>query len=106
MAAKKVMISQKMRDMSEEEIKKNRDALINIAKDIYPDCEIVDSYFEDYPESTVKNAPVWYLGKSIQKLSEADVLLVEKGAEEARGCKCEITIAEAYGIEVVFAKEH
>lgn len=103
---KKVMISQRMKDMPDDEIKKNRQKLIEYAeKELCPDgkVEIVDSYFEDYPDSTVTNKPVWYLGKAIQKLSEADILLVEDGAEDARGCKIEIAVAEAYGIEVVYA---
>lgn len=100
---KKVMISQRMRGVSDDLIQKNREDLINTIKtDIFPDedVEIVDSYFEDYPDSTIPNKAVCYLGNSITKLAEADVLVVEAGAEDERGCKIEISVAKAYGIDV------
>mgnify|MGYP001146107520 CR=1 FL=1 len=100
---KKVMISQRMKDVPDDVIQKNRKELeAHIRNNLFPheDVEIVDSYFEDYPASTIPNKPVWYLGKSIQKLADADALVVEAGANEARGCKIEITVAHAYGIDV------
>lgn len=100
---KKIMISQRMKDVSDDVVRENREKLINYVKrDLFSreEVEIVDSYFEEYPPNDTKNKPVWYLGKSIQKLSEADVLVVEEGAEYAKGCKIEILIAESYGIDV------
>ncbi len=105
---KKVMISQRMMGVSDDQIQKNREDLINTIKtDIFPDEEvvIVDSYFEENPDSTIPNKAVWYLGKSITKLAEADTLVVEAGAEYARGCKIEISVAKAYGIDVYLLSE-
>lgn len=100
---KNVMISQRMNGVPDDVIKENRGKIKDyVVNDLFPqdDIHFVDSYFEEYPASTIPNKPVWYLGKSIQKLAEANVLVVEAGAEEARGCKIEITIAQAYGIDV------
>lgn len=103
---KKVIISQVMRGLTDERIKEAREEIIyKINEELFPDeeVEIVDNYFEDYPESTVKNKPVWYLGKSILKLSEADALVVESHkALEARGCNIEYDVARAYDIPVYF----
>ena len=45
--------------------------------------------------------PLWFLGKSIQLLSEADVAYFAKGWEEARGCRSENACALEYGIELI-----
>lgn len=103
---KKVMISQVMRGLSDERIKEAREEIIyKINEKLFPneEIEIVDNYFEEYPDDTTKNKPVWYIGKSIQKLAEADALVVETHkALEARGCKIEYDVAYAYNIPVYF----
>lgn len=98
----KVFISQRMKDLSDDIISENRKKLTAyIEYKLFPeaDVEIVDSYFEEYPNDTCKNKGVWYLGKSLQKLSEADAFVIESGAEESRGCKIEMNVADAYGID-------
>lgn len=100
---KKVMVSQRMNGVEDSVIQETRKRIINyVSSTMFPDekVEIVDSYFEEYPSDNIPNKAVWYLGKSIQKLAEADLLVVESGAEDARGCKIEMDVARAYGIEV------
>ena len=46
--------------------------------------------------------PMWYLGESLKKLSEADVAIFAKGWWRSRGCKVEHESAVAYGIEVLY----
>lgn len=105
----KIIISQVMRGLTDERIKEAREEIIrSIKEDLFPneEVEIVDNYFEDYPDSTVKNKPVWYLGKSIQKLSDADAIVIESNkALEARGCKLEYDVANAYGIPIYFLND-
>lgn len=99
------MISQKMKNVADDQIRENREKLIEyVKKNLFSEeeVEIVDNYFEEYSSSDTKNKPVWYLGKSIQKLAEADVLVVEEGAQEARGSAIEILVARSYGIDVQY----
>lgn len=95
----KAFISQPMKDLSNEEIKAEREKAITSLKEKYgEDIEIIDSFFEDAPHDA---RPLWFLGKSIELLSTADVAYFCKGWENARGCKIENTCAIEYGLEVI-----
>lgn len=95
----KIFISQPMKGKSNEEIKKQRELLIAKAKEQFgEDAEIIDSFFEDAP---VEARPLWYLGKSLELLSTADVAVFAPDWEQARGCRIENTCAIEYGITVM-----
>lgn len=96
---KRLFISQPMRGKSHEEIMATRQKAIESAKrNLAEDIEVIDSYFEDAPAEA---RPLWYLGKSLELLSTADVAYFAKGWEEARGCRIENTCAIEYGIDVI-----
>lgn len=92
----KVFISQPMRGKTDEYIRKEREHLIKVAKEMYEDVEIIDSYFTDYDGSALK-----FLSRSIGKLAEADVAIFSADWENARGCCIEHEIALKYDVEVV-----
>lgn len=95
----KAFISQPMKDKTDEEIKAERAKAINSLKEKFgEDVEIIDSFFEGAP---VDAKPLWFLAKSLELLSTADVAYFCKGWETARGCKIENTCAIEYGIEVI-----
>lgn len=95
----KVFISQPMKDKTNEEILKEREQLIENAKKRYgDDIEVIDSFFKDVPHDA---KPLWFLGKSIELLSTADVAYFAKDWETARGCRIEHDCAVEYGVEVV-----
>ena len=101
---KNVFISQPMRGLTSDEIKANRFAAIKDIKKFVlskydEEVNIIDSYFEDAPQT--KLPALWWLGQSICKLSEADIIYCLKGYETARGCCIEVLCAKEYGIEVV-----
>lgn len=100
---KKVFISQPMRGRKDEEILKEREKIKKNIKDILEeDVEIIDSFLQEYPENVHDiHIPVWYLGKSIQLLSQADMIYLGEGWDKARGCKIEYEIAKAYGINII-----
>lgn len=75
--------------------------LISIKSSQQENVEIIDSFISDYPSEINKQIPVWYLGKSIQLLSQADIAYFGGDWANARGYKIEHSIAEAYGIEIV-----
>ena len=58
--------------------------------------EVIDSFFETVPENVT---PLWYLAKSLELLSTADVAYFAEGWQEARGCKIEHECAVQYGID-------
>ena len=99
---KKLFISQPMRGLTDEEILKVREEIKNRAeKTIGETLELINSFIEDYPEENNKFISVWYLGKSIQFLSQADIAYFGGNWRNARGCKIEYEIANAYGIKVI-----
>ena len=96
---KKLFISQPMKDKTNEEILEVRKKAIKSAeRELGEKVEVIDSFFQDAP---VNANPLWFLGKSIELLSTADVVYFAKGQEEARGCRIENTCAIEYGIETV-----
>lgn len=96
----KIFISQPMKDLSEEEIRHNREKAIKKIKSIYgDDAEIIDSFIEGEGNS------LWFLGKSIELLSTADVAYFLKGWNTARGCRIEYMCASNYGIGAYFEEE-
>lgn len=96
----KLFISQPMKDKTNEEIKFERNEIIQRVKEIYPDeeIEVIDSFFENAPHDA---NPLWFLGKSLELLSTADIAYFANGWENYRGCQIENQCAIAYGIDVV-----
>lgn len=96
---KRLFISQPMKDKTNEEILEARERAIEAAKKaIGEDVEVIDSFFKDAPHGA---KPLWFLGKSLELLSTADVAFFAKGWEDARGCKIENQCANAYGIRTI-----
>ena len=99
---KKIFISQPMKGLTDEEIlNKRQEIMKNAEKVIKEPVELIDSFIEDYPGEINKHIPVFYLGKSIQLLSQADIAYFGGDWRNARGCKIENEIAKQYGIEII-----
>ena len=99
---KKLFISQPMKGLTDEEILKAREEIKTRAEQaIGEQVELIDSFVEDYPKEINKSIPVWYLGKSIQFLSQADIAYFGGDWRNARGCKIEYEVANAYGIKTI-----
>ena len=95
----KIFISQPMNGKTDTEIKTERLAAIEKIEEVYGnDVEIVDSIITDAPDGA---KPLWYLGKSLQMLSEADGVYFMKGYESARGCIIEWEACHGYDIPVI-----
>ena len=97
---KKLFISQPMRDKSNEQIEAEHDRAVEAVKKHFNDnnVEIIDSFFKDAPHEA---KPLWFLGKSFELLSTADIAYFVKGWNEYRGCKMEHMAATEYGIDVI-----
>lgn len=99
MANKKLFISQPMNGKSDEEILAVRKkAIASVEHFLGEPVDVIDSFFQSAP---VDAKPLWFLGKSIELLSTADVAYFAKGWENARGCKLEHECCIQYGIDVI-----
>lgn len=96
---KRLFISQPMKGKTNEEILAVREKAIESAKrELGEEVEVIDSFFKDAPHDA---KPLWFLGKSLELLSTADVAYFAKGWGTARGCIIENKCAHEYGIELV-----
>ena len=97
----KLFISQPMKGKTDEEILAVREKAIASAKARITDdeeVEVIESFFQNAPADA---RPLWFLGKSLELLSTADVAYFAKGWEDARGCRIEHTCAIEYGIKAI-----
>ncbi len=94
---KKLFISQPMNGKTDDEILAVRANAIQAARDsLGEEVEVIDSFFKNAPAEA---QPLWYLGKSLELLSTADVVYFAPGWEKMRGCRIENRCAKEYGIE-------
>ena len=97
---KKLFISQPMRGKTDEEILLERVRAISEAQKFFKEpVKVIDSFFQSAP---VDAKPLWFLGKSLELLADADIAYFAKGWLDARGCKIEHDAAKAYGITVLY----
>lgn len=96
----KVFISQPMKDKTDEEILTERNRMIERVKELYPseEVEVLETFFQNAPHEA---RPLWFLAKSLEFLSTADVAVFAPGWDQYRGCRIENTCAREYGIAVV-----
>ncbi len=96
----KVFISQPMRDKTNEQIENERSIALSKIQTLYPNekLEVIDSFFKDAPHEA---KPLWFLGKSIELLSTADIAYFIGDWKNYRGCKIENQCCKSYGIEVI-----
>lgn len=89
----KVMICQPMSGKNEEQIRQERDELINKIQeegDTYIDTIFQDEVPEGY------DIPIYYLAKSIETIAYADKIIFMNGWDKARGCIIEHEVATSY----------
>lgn len=96
---KKLFISCPMRNRSEEDIKRSMEHMHKCAEAIFgEELEVIPSYLGHEFDKNVKNHSVYYLGRSISKLSEADCFIGVLGNTIWTGCDIESQVASAYHI--------
>ena len=96
----KVMISQPRRGKTEEQIKEERQKIVEKFNKMH--IEVINTMFtEEAPEDC--NVAVYYLGKSISAMKNIDALYMCDGWREARGCRVENQVAREYGIKILYS---
>lgn len=94
----KVMISQPMNGRNEEEIKKERQEIIQKFKNMHID--VINTLFREEPPENC-NSALYYLGKSISAMKDIDAIYMCDNWFNARGCKVENQVAREYGIKIL-----
>ena len=104
---KKIMISQPMNGLTEEEIINAQKKYFEYAKK--ENLEVVNTYFKDewYSQDSmslrgVVQMPVCFLAMSLEKMSQCNIVYFAKGWENARGCKIEHEVALQYGLDIIY----
>lgn len=69
------------------------------------DIEAFSGYVELEENPNIRNSALNYMGASLQKMAEADVVWACVGWKAARGCLLEIKAASAYGIDTINIRE-
>lgn len=87
----KIMISQPMSGKTEKQIKEEREAIIALIE------KEGNEYLDTVLDISEGLSPIYYLGESIKKMSEADGVIFMSGWESARGCIIEYNVAKMYG---------
>lgn len=96
---KKLFISQPMKDKTDEEILAIREKAIQSAKKQFgKEVEVIDSFFHDAPHDA---GPLWFLGKSLEFLSTADIAYFAKDWDKYMACKIENECCIEYGIDFI-----
>ena len=104
---KKIMISQPMNGLTEEQIINARNKFLEYAKK--ENFEVVNTYFQNewYSNESMSSRgviqiPLCFLAKSIENMSLCHKAYFAKGWENARGCKIEHEVALQYGLDIIY----
>ncbi len=96
---KKLFVSVPMKGRTADEIKQNIVKMHRIAEAYEgEELELIDSWVDEDPPVNC-NTGAWYLGKSIEKLAEADIFIGIRDTAGWAGCKIEADVAKAYKIK-------
>ena len=90
----RVMISQPMRGKTNEEIRLERESLVEELKK--EGHIVVDTIVSEEAPKNMDEA-IYYLSKSIEYIGKVDCVVFMPGWENARGCKIEHAVAKEYG---------
>ena len=102
--SKKLFISLPMRGHSDDAIRSRRDWIYELAMNSFVEkYELIDTLWQE-PCPNESNR-LWYLGKSIQALGEADLVIFATGWANAKGCIIERMICDIYGINKIEEKD-
>lgn len=94
---KKLFVSVPMKGRTEGEIRESIQKMKKFAELLEgEELDLIDSYVEDTPPQTNTQA-IWYLGKSLEKLAEADVFIGICDSWDWNGCHIEDDIATRLG---------
>ena len=89
-----------MKSKSTEQVRAEMNKVFEHIKTKLPEAELIDSIIDGADKEIAlkgDNIGLWYLGKSILLLSEADIVFFVNNWKEFRGCSVERKVADEYG---------
>lgn len=92
----KIFISQETKNRSEEQILKRRSEIIEFLETQFSEFEVLDNVL-DLDKNELQN-----LGKSIELLSDVDLVVFDTGWYNSRNCLIEFKCCNLYGIKMLF----
>lgn len=100
--SKKAFISVPMKGKTKEEIENTINIMKNKAiEEAGNDVEFINTIVQDKPPYNTNNEAIWYLGKSIELLSQCEILVCLKDIDNYNGCFIEKEIAKRYGLKII-----
>ena len=96
---KKLFISCPMKGRTEEKIRESMAYMHRVAETIYrTELDVIPTYITHNPPKNSQHEAVWFLGKSIELLSQADYFVFLE-TDAFMGCNIEKFVALGYDIE-------
>lgn len=95
-----VFISMGMKSKSTEQVRVEMNKVFDFIENKLPEARLVDSVIEGADKAIAlegDSMALWYLGESIKKMAEADIVFFVNDWENYRGCSVERKVADAYG---------
>ena len=94
----RVYISQPTVGKTEIEIAQTTQVLLERARKRFGEVELLEVKLGNIPEDA---QPLWFLGKALETMSQADVVYFANGWEESKRCRLENQCAMAYGLNII-----
>ena len=99
--SKKVFISMPMKGRTSDAIKSSLEELkLDIAANMPGKIEFIDTIVKE-PVPDGVNVSLWYAAKSLEKLAQADILVVPDYRDQFVGCQLELLAAKGYKLKVI-----
>ena len=104
--SKKVFVSLPMYGRTDEDILEEQQKIFDnyVNSGLHKkgeEFELLETFFSDQDHD--EEDRLWYLGLSIQKLSEADIVIFADGWERSNGCQIEHYVCIMYRIPYIIA---
>lgn len=97
----KVFISQPINNRDEEDILTERQEILRTLSKQFDDVYLLPTFF-DFDNVIANNIPLYYLSRSLEYLSDADIAVFAKGWETKRGCIIEHECCIKYFIPIIY----
>lgn len=102
---KKLFISCPMKNRTKKNIDRSMEKMHKLAEIIFDqELEVIPTWIDEEPTAECVNPGVWYLGKSIELLAQADYFIGIQYRDFFNGCDIEARTARAYGIKSTYVE--
>ena len=101
---KKLFVSLPMRGLNEREIRQRMRYLKALVEnELKEEVILIDTFIKNEPDSKeINDVGLYFLGKSIEEMAYADIIIFADGWKEARGCKVEYAAAVEYRVKILY----